>query len=170
MSSGYRDEFVLPGAAACFLPGIARGARAFRALSALAPPISEPRRLGHGSIGDAQGRDIAIRPRPSGRVLQSARPASLHADLIGREGTGGNRHAGAVFYLKTQPCEAVHDKICNPWRRGTWRSVVGNDARRSSESAGCRRGSRVLRAILSDRELPELRTRQPALSQRSLPK
>jgi hypothetical protein len=26
----------------------------------------------------------------------------------------GNRHAGAVFYLKTQPFEAVHDKICNP--------------------------------------------------------
>ena len=104
--------------------------------------------------------------QPDHQTSAGGSPASLHADLIGREGTRGNRHAGAVFfYLKTQPFEAVHDKICNPWR-----SVVGNDARRSSESAGRRRGSRVLRAILSDRELPELRTRQPALSQRSLPK
>ena len=53
----------------------------------------KPRRL-DASTGDAQGWDIAIRPYPSGGVQSGF----MHADLIGRESTGGNRRAGAVFF------------------------------------------------------------------------
>ena len=127
-------------------------------------PLSQTAPLGTGSTGERRAgpsRNFLSRP---GECCAERSPGFLHADLIGREGTLGEQARRRGVLLPENPTlrGRSSDKICNPWR-----SVVGNDARRSSESAGRRRGSRVLRAILSYRELPE-RDTDPAT--RSIPR
>jgi hypothetical protein len=77
------------GFAACNLPGIARNAETVLGDPASRPPLTQTAPPWDGRTGDAQGWGIAIHPCPvRPGAVQSALPASSHADLIGREGTG----------------------------------------------------------------------------------
>jgi hypothetical protein len=55
---------------------------------------SQTRAAWDASTGEAQGWDIAMRPNLS----EGMQSGFVQADLIGRESTGGNRRAGAVFF------------------------------------------------------------------------